>query len=297
MSETYLRAAAIRATDNAAAASSSHGQNPSLHASAEAAKLCSDPAAALLREGLRRPGGYVVLDGALSREQASDLHMDLITLLADGCLLPRQRRSCPKVQNGDDQHYESDHGTAMDEVSAEGEGLHAIASAIRLLKGIAHEVAQVTGSLSWLTACPHVQVAVFPGGGAHYEAHRDVNVFTQASGEWRTNWRVWTVILYANEGWQPEHGGSLRLARNDVINPISAAPRNMNEEDLAAAAAAADACDREIDVEPIAGRVLIFDSRRTHAVLPAWRERFALTLWLWREDDDSSKFGLSGGCH
>ena len=186
-----------------------------------------------------------------------------------------------------DDYYESDHGTAMDEVAAEGEGLHAIASAIRLLKGIAHEVARATDSLSWLTTCPHVQIAVFPGAGARYEAHRDVNVFTEASGEWRTNWRVWTCILYANEGWEPEHGGSLRLARNDL--KTIGAPGSVGS--------ATSACDEEVDVEPIAGRVLIFDSMRTHAVLPAWRERFALTLWLWREDEDSTKFGLSGGCH
>lgn len=285
MSDTFLRAAAIRAVDHARAAALFYGEDPKLHESAEAARFCSGTAALLLREGLQRPGGYVVLDGGLTQDQASDLHMDLITLLADGRLLPRQRRSCPVVAG--DEYYESDHGTAMDEVAAEGEGLHAVALAIRLLKGIAYEVARATDSLSWLTACPHVQIAVFPGAGARYEAHRDVNVFTQASGEWRTNWRVWTCILYANEGWQPEHGGSLRLAKNDLV-AIGAS---------GSVDSATIALNEEVDVEPIAGRVLIFDSMRTHAVLPAWRERFALTLWLWREDEDSSKFSLSGGCH
>ena len=47
------------------------------------------------------------------------------------------------------------------------------------------------------------------------------------------------------------------------------------------------------DIEPYAGRVLLFDSLLQHEVMPSFRDRYAITLWTWREDGDQDKVGFS----
>lgn len=62
-----------------------------------------------------------------------------------------------------------------------------------------------------------------------------------------------TCIAYCNDGWEPSHGGSLRLH-------VQGGAR---------------------DVEPLDGRLVLFwsDSRCPHEVLPAHRERYAVSVW------------------
>jgi hypothetical protein len=49
------------------------------------------------------------------------------------------------------------------------------------------------------------------------------------------------------------------------------------------------------DVPPIAGRCIFFNSLHQHEVLPntGARDRWALTMWVYREDADASKFTIS----
>lgn len=90
-----------------------------------------------------------------------------------------------------------------------------------------------------------LQVGWYPPG-AHYAKHRDA-----FPGD--DNRRV-TAIVYLNEGWVPAHGGLLRLH-----------------------------LDPAIDVEPSAGRMVVFLSERIeHEVLTASAERAALTAWFSR---------------
>ena len=77
---------------------------------------------------------------------------------------------------------------------------------------------------------------------------------------------VFTVILYANEGWEPAHGGCLRMYEGE---------------------------DSYVDIQPLGGRILVFMSMLQHEVLPAYAQRFALTLWMWRYDGDDSKADIS----
>ena len=74
------------------------------------------------------------------------------------------------------------------------------------------------------------------------------------------NSRQLTLILYANDGgdaWDTERdGGCLRL------------------EELHGASA--------VDVAPVAGRLVLFESARIwHRVMPSRRLRFAITLWVY----------------
>ena len=85
--------------------------------------------------------------------------------------------------------------------------------------------------------------------------------------------RYLTCILYLNEDWNPSNGGCLR-----IFGGISVEDGNhyKNEGD--------DDGSRQnpniIDVEPLAGRLVIFSSRLTHAVLPTFAERIACSIWI-----------------
>lgn len=74
--------------------------------------------------------------------------------------------------------------------------------------------------------------------------------------------RCLTCIVYLNEHWKPEDGGCLRLHRN------GAEMYTFEGDDY-------------LDVEPIAGRLVIFSSlNQWHAVLPSCGRRFACSFWL-----------------
>jgi SM-20-related protein len=89
--------------------------------------------------------------------------------------------------------------------------------------------------------------------GARYRRHLDQFVGVGS--------RTLTCVLYLNEDWTKEDGGSLRLYTEG------------NREDV------------YLDVEPLAGRLVTFLSARFfHEVLPARRERLSVTGWLKRRD-------------
>jgi SM-20-related protein len=98
-----------------------------------------------------------------------------------------------------------------------------------------------------------LQLALYPGGGARYARHRDALAGVSPPG--RPPRRL-TAIYYLNDGWEPSHGGQLRL-----YPPASpSAPRN---------------------VDPVLDRLLLFLSAEVeHEVLPAHRPRLAITAWF-----------------
>jgi hypothetical protein len=105
-----------------------------------------------------------------------------------------------------------------------------------------------------------VQLGFYPGGtGARYRPHLD---------RWAnevSNRRELTFLVYVNVGWDAEaSGGCLRLHPS---------PDSVGDE--------------TIDVEPIAGRVVVFESgKQMHEVLESkdGAGRLALTLWVEYED-------------
>ncbi|WP_191831375.1 MULTISPECIES: 2OG-Fe(II) oxygenase [Pseudomonas] len=72
--------------------------------------------------------------------------------------------------------------------------------------------------------------------------------------------RMVSAVIYLNEGWQPEHGGQLRMTlKGDV----------------------------EHDVQPIGGCLVVFLSGEIpHEVLPAQRDRLSLTGWFRRRGNE-----------
>ncbi len=102
---------------------------------------------------------------------------------------------------------------------------------------------------AWLTLPRReLQLGCYPGDGTGYARHLDA--FRGAS---LTGHRRVTVVLWLNEGWQPAHGGCLRVATDHGV----------------------------VDVEPLLARAIVFLSERVpHEVLPCFAPRFALTMWL-----------------
>jgi SM-20-related protein len=86
--------------------------------------------------------------------------------------------------------------------------------------------------------------AIYPPG-TFYKRHRD-NFQKQ-------NHRLLSLVLYLNENWSPEQGGTLR------IYPEAEEPK---------------------DVEPIGGRLVIFRSDLEHEVLPCHAPRYSITGWM-----------------
>lgn len=102
------------------------------------------------------------------------------------------------------------------------------------------------------------QLAYYHPQNARYERHRDAFPTDDPDD---TQQRRVTAILYMNPGWTSADGGELKIFGRAESNGI------------------VDAADRTI--QPLLGRIVLFLSGVVdHAVLPAKRERFAITSWM-----------------
>eukprot|EP00977_Amphora_coffeiformis_P008346 scaffold1889_cov198-Amphora_coffeaeformis.AAC.8 len=111
--------------------------------------------------------------------------------------------------------------------------------------------------------------------GGFYRAHTDTcsQSFSELGllGFLRSKYlrkRYLTCILYLNEDWSPSNGGCLRIfGSNDGDHNENVDYNNGSHPNV-------------IDVEPLAGRLVIFSSSLTHAVLPTFTERVACSIWI-----------------
>jgi len=257
--------------------------------------------------------GYVVVDGVLSAADLASVDVDLLALAADGRMVAnanadatvRTDVSCFMLQADRDGvlqqrlHHPAasriapgDSGmpasgavdaasttattvAATIAVAAPGEGLLHVQ---RILRGLAHALQErhfrgfgvglgATAACAPLSTPDAVQVAVYEptGAGAFYVKHTDggdeghglcdvglLPYLRSASCRRRTV----TTILYLNSGagWAAADGGYLRLYLADGA---------------------------VLDVAPLGGRLLIFDSKTlAHEVLPTKRRRTAATVWF-----------------
>ncbi|XP_014607858.1 PREDICTED: uncharacterized protein LOC106788792 [Polistes canadensis] len=98
-------------------------------------------------------------------------------------------------------------------------------------------------------------VACYPGYGSHYVKHVDNP---------NRDGRCITAIYYLNQDWDVKtNGGLLRIF-----------PEGWSE-------------DRVADIEPILDRILFFwsDRRNPHEVQPAYKTRYAITLWYFDAEE------------
>jgi len=118
-----------------------------------------------------------------------------------------------------------------------------------------------------ITSRTKAMVACYPGEGTHYVKHIDNP---------SKDGRCITAIYYLNKDWDPEKdGGSLKIYSACVKDVIA-------------------------QVDPIFDRVIFFwsDRRNPHEVLPAYRERYAITVWYMderekKEHDEKKKLKLT----
>ena len=120
---------------------------------------------------------------------------------------------------------------------------------------------------TWRLAVPKsLQAAVYEGTRerpSYYRRHTDA---TRGARLCANNPRRLTCILYLNPAWDGEkHGGALRVYHPHA-NP-----------------------ERYVDVQPIAGRLVVFDSTIVeHEVRPTYGTRWALTMWAGFDENRHS---------
>jgi len=97
-------------------------------------------------------------------------------------------------------------------------------------------------------------VACYPGGGSHYITHVDNP---------NRDGRCITAIYYLNKDWDSQRDGGALLIYSKCVEGVVA------------------------QVDPIFDRMLFFwsDRRNPHEVMPAHRERFAVTVWYMDETE------------
>eukprot|EP00316_Scyphosphaera_apsteinii_P009478 CAMPEP_0119318982 /NCGR_PEP_ID=MMETSP1333-20130426/48206_1 /TAXON_ID=418940 /ORGANISM="Scyphosphaera apsteinii, Strain RCC1455" /LENGTH=235 /DNA_ID=CAMNT_0007325301 /DNA_START=72 /DNA_END=776 /DNA_ORIENTATION=- len=194
----------------------------------------------LCRGRLRAPldqHGFTVLDGIVPLDEAKRLRTDLQRLFKfnghQASSLTHKRGLRSDLVNGISEH------------AALSENLSALYSAIRLIKGLGHEIAIALHDPR-LTLPPTVQAACYPGNGSFYRRHTDnMPLHPESVRDVPTNlkeqlevfelrcWRTYTIIVYANDCWEAKHGGCLRFHHEK---------------------------GGFTDIEPVAGRAVFFNS-------------------------------------
>jgi len=109
-----------------------------------------------------------------------------------------------------------------------------------------------------------LQLARYPESAGRYVAHLDNDPGDPGNEVGpkglRASDRIFTCILYLNEGWAPSDEGCLRMYR----------PESPGDDG-----------DAYEDIAPKGGRLVIFDSRSMlHEVRPSFATRWAISAWL-----------------
>jgi SM-20-related protein len=191
--------------------------------------------AGLSAPDLRRLGAgeLLVFDGALGPERAREL-AERLTASRDGLAEAGVGRGGERVL---DRGVRGDLTRWLERASAGPE-----APLFALFDGLERDLRE----RAWLgVRATEVQLALYPGGGERYAAHRDAFA---AGGRRRA-----TAIYYLNAAWRPGDGGELR-----AHTPAGT-----------------------LTVEPLLDRLVLYLSERVeHEVLPVHAPRWAVTAWF-----------------
>lgn len=182
-------------------------------------------------------GGALVFDGVLGHATASNTFRQIVELAHDGAL-----RNAGVGRMGSHRHDETIRQDLIAWVDAETE------ERFEPITALFEAVRKAANDYCWMGVKRFdTQIAMYPGDGAQYDRHRDA-FFGQSS-------RVLTAIYYPNVGWEPAHGGQLRVFF------------------------ASDAVE---EIDPIGDRLVVFLSEiLDHQVLPVFSARAALTAWYY----------------
>lgn len=105
-----------------------------------------------------------------------------------------------------------------------------------------------------------VMATCYPAKGTHYVPHYD-----NPNGDGRKL----TTVFYLNPLWDPSHGGLLRLKTKK----------------------------KTVEVGPLCDRLVLFwsDRRCPHEVLPSHRDRYAITVWFFDDDERAAAMAAAIG--
>ncbi len=126
------------------------------------------------------------------------------------------------------------------------------------------------------TAYPKfAQLAKYDKQGARYEPHVDYDPNNAEGPEGsRICERNLTAILYFNLGYETEAEGCLRVFLNQKQEE-----EEEQEEDKERGGEQQQQ-EKFLDIQPLPGRLVLFDSRRIlHGVAPSFKRRWAMTVW------------------
>mmetsp|Transcript_8490 Transcript_8490/g.27047 ORF Transcript_8490/g.27047 Transcript_8490/m.27047 type:complete len:440 (-) Transcript_8490:48-1367(-) len=204
--------------------------------------------------------GFVVLDGALDARTVTEAAAEVAQMHESGELT-----ESTDVCNRGAKAVFLNFGARVERAYHLGAvpGLAALAERIA---GLPDALAQQdrSGVLSTMRLDASVMVSAYEAG-VSYRRHMD-----SYGGD--DNHRMLTVLAYLNDySWDEESAGALRLYKD-------LAPEG---KVVSAEEADAGGLGDFLDVLPLAGRVVLFLSRRVwHEVRPAERNRYAMTLWV-----------------
>ena len=125
------------------------------------------------------------------------------------------------------------------------------------------------------TAYPKfAQLAKYDKQGARYDPHVDYDPNNAEGPEGsRICERNLTAILYFNLGYETEAEGCLRV----FLNQKQQEQDEEREEDKERGG---EQQENFLDIQPLPGRLVLFDSRRIlHGVAPSFKRRWAMTVW------------------
>jgi len=211
-----------------------------------------------LLQALRRDG-FVVVDGALSVGTCAQLRDEMRAVDSAGMMWTSSTYGGSASSVADPQDPQQALRSAqhispvINQSIVEGNLLHSgndASCAAPTFKAICEDegflalMRQLVPGL----ALQELRLQINRGRGGCYGLHTDGDVL----GEHDNGLRV-TALFYLNEGWAPGDGGEL------LVYPFPQGP---------------------VCIEPLNGRLVVFDPAMVHGVLPCRRERFCFTLWL-----------------
>ncbi|XP_045187620.2 egl nine homolog 1-like [Mercenaria mercenaria] len=198
--------------------------------------------------------GYCVIDGLFTRNKMKKALKDINKCMEDN------RFNSGKLgggrTSGEHEKQEVNADIRSDKIMwLEGteEDVKGITSIVSRMDSILWEFNKFLDKKYFINGRTKAMVACYPGNGSYYRRHVD-----NPHGDGR----VVTCILYLNEGWNvQEDGGLLRILPEDS--------------------------DDHVDIAPVANRLLFFwcDRRNPHEVQPAYKTRYAITVWYMDEEE------------
>ncbi|XP_066936328.1 egl nine homolog 1-like [Clytia hemisphaerica] len=185
--------------------------------------------------------GYCIIDDFLGETKSAKVLWDAVTLLQSGIMKPGQ-----VIKKNEIKGKEKVRGDVITWITGQEETYENMPL---IMNRVDRLIRYCNGRLGNIKGRTPAMVATYPGDGTGYKRHIDNTL---------KDGRALSVLYYLNKGWQSEaYGGQLRLF------PF--------------------ASKESVDIDPVYDRLAVFwsDRRTPHEVLPAFHQRFAVTLWYF----------------